>query len=158
MTEPAQPLSVHYQIEIEARPEVIWPYVGSADGLLAWYRGAELVELEPHIGGAYLEKGRHGGLPYHLVGKVTVYDPPHQIAFTLRLIRQDGSQWPADTLLTLTLEPAGNTTHVRLDHTGFETLGDELAARVHQGFLGGWDGSLELLRQLVDDQAASPQP
>jgi uncharacterized protein YndB with AHSA1/START domain len=158
MDDRAEKLSVRYAIEIEAGPEAIWPFIATAEGLLAWFRGAELVELEPHVGGAYLEKGEHGGFPYHLVGEVTVYDPPHRIAFTLRLIRQDGSQWPADTLLTLTLEPAGNTTHVRLDHTGFETLGDDLAARAHQGFLGGWDGSLELLRQLVDDQTTSSQP
>ena len=99
---------VHKEIEIEAPAEQVWAYVGTQAGLQQWW-GAQIF-LEEAEGGRCEERGALDGVPYHRVGKVTIYDPPRQLHLTFQAVT--AQTWPAYTTISLTLSEAGQRTLV----------------------------------------------
>ncbi|MGA9532596.1 MAG: SRPBCC domain-containing protein [Anaerolineales bacterium] len=144
-------LSIHLEIHVEAPLGDVWRFLGSAEGLARWFADAEHITMEPWVGGAYEERGRHGDRQYRLIGQVTRYQPPNRLAFTLRLMEPSASRWPLATLVTIELLSSPGGTTVLLDHTGFERLPPELQRPARDAFAGGWPAELAHLQQAVAD-------
>jgi uncharacterized protein YndB with AHSA1/START domain len=89
------------------------------------------------VGADLVEEAEDGSI--HVWGTVTAWDPPSRVSFTWHPGRDaNGSQD-----VTVSFEPDGAGTLVRLVHTGWERLGDA-AAETRQGYDAGWDGVLGL--------------
>jgi uncharacterized protein YndB with AHSA1/START domain len=112
-------LIVQREMLVAAPVEQVWPLLDDVEQLGAWFGGAERIEL---LDGAGL--GRHQRLHGHwgrrrseIDQEVVVYDPPHELAWRHLAERLDGKPAPkfaAETVLTITLEPASSGTRVRL--------------------------------------------
>ena len=140
-------MTIHQEVTVDAPAGRVWPFVGSQAGLSAWW-GAT-VSVEGWVGGRYEERGAHGTFSYHLVGQVIAYEPPRHFAYTMRERLPDGSEWPVDTTVSITLtETAGRTT-VTLIHSGFEQLPSEYRERKLNGFTRGWQRELAQLPSVV---------
>lgn len=96
---------------------------------LWWPRGhtvsgdPESIVFEPGVGGRIVERARDGS--EHEWGEITDWDEPHTVGFVWVHVF-DRSQ---ATHVSLTFEPAGAATRVRLEHTGFAALGEAGAVR-----------------------------
>jgi uncharacterized protein YndB with AHSA1/START domain len=112
-------LIVQREMLLPAPAERIWPLVDDVERLGNWFGGAERIEL---LDGAGI--GRHQRLHGHwgrrkseIDQEVVVYDPPRELAWRHLAERLDGKPAPkfaAETVLTITLEPASAGTRVRL--------------------------------------------
>ncbi|HYJ78642.1 MAG TPA: SRPBCC domain-containing protein [Longimicrobiaceae bacterium] len=98
---------------------------------------AETVVFDGRVGGRIVE-GIRGGEEGHW-GTVTVWEPPHRVAFT----------WHPDTEperatdVEVRFVPDGAGTRVELTHTGWERLG-ALAKEKNRGYSLGWAYVLRL--------------
>jgi uncharacterized protein YndB with AHSA1/START domain len=139
-------LHVRRSTWIDAKPERVWEEFESLESMRAWYgTGHTLVTYGPLVG-ATVETDA-GGEGLRFVGKVVVFDPPHELTFEQDWV---GHGWPAPALITIRLTPSGSGTLVELFHHGFERFG-ALAAENHRGFEGGWTNrQMEALRERVE--------
>ena len=149
------PLSVRRAILINAAPERIWHEFESLERMQRWFgTGHKLTKYEPRVGaivetdaGGASDGGHEDSGPLVFVGKVTVFDPPHELTFEQDWI---GMGWAAPALVTIRLTPFHGGTLVELFHHGFERVGGDPAEH-HRGFEGGWTlRQLEALRQLAE--------
>lgn len=87
--------------------------------------------VESGIGGAVYEALDDG--TRHSWGRVFVWEPPYRVAFTWHpgMPESDAQQ----VEIRFTSEDAG--TRVRLEHYGWEVLGDK-GAEVREGYANGW--------------------
>lgn len=99
---------IHREIEIDAPATQVWTYVGTEPGLRQWW-GQE-IWLEAKEGGRCEEKGTLDGVPFHRIGKVTIYDPPRQL--TLAFQETAAEAWPSYITVSLTLAEANGRTIV----------------------------------------------
>lgn len=140
------------EIEIDAPAERVWPFVATREGLEQWWRMTNVLALELRVGGRFgirvqLDK------TYHIVGQVVAYDPPRKFAVTWREQEGDFAPWPADTLVTFTLNEHDGRTRITVEHSGFEQLPEETRERLFQAYQRGWtDEEMVRLRDLVLQQ------
>jgi len=145
------PLVVRKEIEIDAPPDRVWPYVATQAGYTRWsctVADVYDVVLEERVGGAYREHGVAKGDEWTNVGRILTYDPPRALAFMFQSQRSDGSLSPEMTV-TITLMDLGRRTRVLLEHTGFEGLPAERRAVSFRSFDQGWGHALEELFGLI---------
>ena len=86
--------------------------------------------LEPWVGGRLYERFHDGDELQ--VGRVLACDPPDRIVFTWA-----GPSWLGETEVEVSFEPVETGTRIRLEHRGFERLGDDAERRAQQ-YGGGW--------------------
>ena len=118
---------------IGAPPEDVWRALTDADVIDAWGGGPAVMSA---VAGAAFSLW--GG---DIHGTVLEADPPR------RLVEEwwGGAGWQAPSLATFTLEPAGDDTLLKLEHTG---LHDDVAG----DFDAGWDDYyLGPLRDLLEE-------
>ena len=129
-------LFVRRSILIDASPARVWEEFETFEAMRQWFgTGHTLVQYEPRVGGCVeTDPSAVQGEPLRFVGRVTVFDPPHELTFEQDWV---GHGWPAPSLITFRLTPALAGTLVELFHHGFERLGAD-AAENHRGFEGGW--------------------
>ncbi|MEZ4870212.1 MAG: SRPBCC domain-containing protein [Caldilineaceae bacterium] len=132
-------VTIRKEIEIAAPASQIWRYIGNAAGLHQWWDVE--VSLEEKMGGYCEERGHQDGWPYHLIGEVTVYEPPQRLALALR--RQgDPSACPARTELEITLTEAEGATKVTIVHRAYSVVNelslDAVMTPAHSGWQGPW--------------------
>jgi len=97
--------------------------------------------LEPKPGGRYRIEMRPPAGPSHTAtGVFQEVEPPDRLAFTWRWEEQPAMP---DTLVTVTLEPLGESTEVILSHSLFES---ERESDEHRQ---GWTSCLERLPQVL---------
>lgn len=87
--------------------------------------------IDPHLGGQVYEVDGDG--IRQIWGTVTRWDPPRVVAFTWHVGRE------ADTAqnVEVRFSPTTRGTHVELEHSGWERLGDE-ALETREGYANGW--------------------
>ncbi len=107
------PATICKEITIQAPAAHVWQFVGTEAGLRQWWQMD--VTLEAKAGGRCSERGLFNGVPYHLEGIVTTYDPPRQLALLLTG-KQPGAEWSTNMNITITLEDVAGTTVVRVAH------------------------------------------
>lgn len=99
---------VELQAELDARRDVVYPLLATAEGLARWLDAAE---LEPRVGGRIRLRLRDGVA----VGKVLSFAEPQHISFTW--------DWESDPLASLSvvafdLIDHGARTHFTVRHVG----------------------------------------
>lgn len=159
-------LAVRRSIEINATPERIWEEFASQERMTLWFSdkggvpmGNQRMTYEPRVGGTFQTEGMHAGVtPFLFTGKVLVFDPPRELTAEMGMVRmgEDALAWPAPTLITFFLTPAGSErTKVEIVHHAFERLGD-MAQEMYEGFEGGWNlAQVTALRDLVETGRAT---
>lgn len=127
---------------VAATPEDVWAALAEHAQRRRWWPH---LELDPRPGGRLVERWRDGdGREVVTAGDVLDARPPSMLRCSWR-----DEDWPAATELTIELRPAGEGTHVRLRHRGWELLGadaERLAAAHRQGWerhLAAWKAAAE---------------
>lgn len=117
-----------------ARMAEWWPMASHSVG----QEQTRSVTVEPAVGGRLYETCADGS--EHTWGEVTHWDPPSGFDCTWHPGRQPNQA----TRLSLRFEAEGEGTRVRLEHRGWEILGD-LAEETRAGYDGGWETVLMTL-------------
>ena len=141
------PREVHRAVDVAAPPERVWQLLTTADGLAAWYAFDGAV-VEPRAGGAlsftWAEHGTYRG-------RVELVEEPTTFAFRLAASPDTEPDEGRNTLVTITVERAGEGSTVIVRHTGFDRLdpplGDPAALAATE--IQGWEGGLNLLADVA---------
>lgn len=148
-------LAIVKSIEVHAPAERVWWFVGTQEGNRVRHRAestpahsytGELLEERP--GGRYELRGLYEGAPFRVVGQVLRYEPPRLLVMTWREAFDDGSGWPADTLVTVRLAEYFGRTRLTVIHSGFERLPAEHRGETFKGYEIGRQRGIEVLRAL----------
>jgi uncharacterized protein YndB with AHSA1/START domain len=152
-----QQLVIRLDIYIDAAPAEVWRILSTLDGMRRW-QGAQ--EYEPSQGGKIVfhlgatgEPATGDDVIYVSRGEVKVFDPPSNLAYTWRQYNAKTDEiWPAETLVSLRLDPEGKGTRVRVVHSGFEQLPSDAAEQAFEDYRMGWTlhDDLGKLKRLVE--------
>jgi uncharacterized protein YndB with AHSA1/START domain len=114
---------VRVERDLKASAARIWALWTSDAGMRRWM-GFDL--FQPRVRGRHLRDANAAGPEDRIIiwGRITELQEQSHIAMTWRVLRENGTVWPADTLLRLELEERGGLCTVRLIHSGFAALGD----------------------------------
>jgi uncharacterized protein YndB with AHSA1/START domain len=130
---------------IAARPDQVWRFVSSEEGLRLWFNHE--MTFEPVVGGQVYFEAHGDGLR----GKVLVYEPNSRLAFSWTEV---GAGWPEPEplLLTMALAQEDGGTRLTLTHEGFEHLAPERWVREFGSYQRGWSrgAGLNEVRDLVE--------
>lgn len=99
---------VELQAELDARRDVVYPLLATAEGLARWLDAAE---LEPRVGGHVRVRLRDA----EASGEVLAIDPPQHISFTWEW---SGQSRGAPGVVAFDAIDHGERTHVTLRHVG----------------------------------------
>lgn len=145
-------LAARRSIHIAAPPERVWEEFTTFERMSRWFGvGHKLVAYEPWVGGlvetdATGVPAGHGGATLVFRGRVTVFEPGHEVTFEQDWVDHG---WAAPPYVTIRLTAALGGTLVELLHHTIERVGAS-AADDHAAFEGGWDTRhLEALRRIV---------
>lgn len=151
MTARSVPGCVALEVQIAVPPERVWRVLTTPEGQSQFVPGAERVEFEARLGGAFEWSGIvEAGGRYTMRGSVMEFDPPHLLVLAWEW---QNSGLP-ETVVRFTLDPIESGTRVSLLHSGFPSQ-FERARTLNQL---QWSNVLEALKQSAegDQQAARP--
>ncbi|HZA71766.1 MAG TPA: SRPBCC domain-containing protein [Propionibacteriaceae bacterium] len=143
----ANPKEVHRAVDVAAPPERVWPLLTTAEGLATWY-AFDGATVDPRTGGAlsftWAEHGTYRG-------RVEEVDRPRTFAFRLAATPDTDPTDGGSTLVTITVESAGDGSTVIVRHLGFDRLDHRLgeASALAAAEVAGWEGGLGLLAQVA---------
>ncbi len=145
MTDASPTFALDLERTLTAPPERVFRAWTDPAELARWFApDPELpteAEVDLRVGGAYrIRMGRH-----EAVGAYVAVEPPRTLSFTWRWASEPAA---AETLVTVSLAPAGEGTRLTLRHEGFAS---EAARANHEG---GWSRSLARLLE----RAGAPTP
>jgi uncharacterized protein YndB with AHSA1/START domain len=121
----------------------VWKALTDVDQMRQWY--FDLKEFKPVVGFEFEFVVEHDGHRYHHLCKITEVIPQKKIAYTWRYKGE-----PGDSLVTFELFPKGDTTRLKLTHTGIETF-PSTPAYARENFETGWTQIVDSeLRQFVE--------
>jgi uncharacterized protein YndB with AHSA1/START domain len=131
--------ALSHQYYIRAKPEAVFRAISEPDWLTRWL--CDRAEIAPKRGGEYLMAWNGG--PTH-TGTLTDFRPGELIAFAW--------SWPGvslqGTVFTLAVEPQGDGTLLKVDHTGFPRL--EEWTDLYGGAEWGWTYFAMNLKALLE--------
>lgn len=144
-------LTIELKIEIKAPPKKVWQVFSSAERMQKWMG---LLGYQPKVGSEYIMHVNAPDGKVDFYGEVTTYDPPKELAFTWTQQEAGKQPWPVSTLVTLKLIETKTGTQVKLIHSGFEALAEDIAEHEYQGHIIGWERSQALsgLKELVEHE------
>ncbi|WP_413203648.1 SRPBCC family protein [Rhodospirillum sp. A1_3_36] len=130
-------------LTLPTAPSRVWEALTGAEHIRVWW--GDHVTLEAKAGGSLREEWDDGsGTPMVTEGEVLTYQPPRHLVMTWK-----DANWPLATRVSITLEetPPGRT-RLRLDHTGWASLGVSEEARdtLIANHSAGWSIHLRDLR------------
>jgi uncharacterized protein YndB with AHSA1/START domain len=76
------------------------------------------VIFEPYVGGRIVERSATG--EHYVWGHVTIWDEPHRLEFSWHLFFDESQA----THVVVTFDAVGDTTHIRLENSGFAALAE----------------------------------
>lgn len=131
---------IHLAVVYPQPIDRVWRALTTSEALAAWLMPNDFV---PEVGHRFtFQTSPQVGWSGVVACEVTELDPPRRVAYTWR----GGPELPP-TLVSFTLEPLGDGTRLRLDHTGF-AAGGPAALTVRDILASGWDSKL-LREQLL---------
>ena len=133
------------EVLIDATPETVFPFLTETEKYLQW-EGTE-GELDARPGGIFrvLIAGEHQS-----AGEFVEVVPNEKVSYTFGWEMEGNPIVPGSTLVTITLEPEGTKTRLRLVHSG---LPDDQAVAEHGH---GWAHYLERLSIVVTGGTVGP--
>ncbi|MBM3945100.1 MAG: transcriptional regulator [SAR202 cluster bacterium] len=137
---------VQCEVRVKAKPETIFPFFIDPKKMVKW-KGIEAV-LDPRPGGVYSVNvtGRDKAL-----GKYVEVTPFRRVVITWGWEGEGHPIPPGSTTVEITLHPEGDTTLVRLRHTGLTKAAQEQ----HEA---GWVHYLGRLTTAAEGRNAGPDP
>ena len=108
----------------------VWKALTDVDQMRQWY--FDLKEFKPQIGFEFEFVVEHEGNRYHHLCRITEVIPQKKIAYTWRYKDE-----PGDSLVTFELFSEGETTRVKVTHTGIDTF-PKTPAYARRNFENGW--------------------
>jgi uncharacterized protein YndB with AHSA1/START domain len=142
-----EPLEIEFEVECPPRLAFeVW-----TTRIASWWPRSHTVSADPDVqvvleartGGRIFERCATGG--EHEWGEVTVFEPPHRLAY-LWHIRRDRTD---ATQVEITFTAHGEAgTRVRIEHTGWERLGAEAETWRDRNH-GAWGSLLPQYRRAV---------
>ncbi|HEX4639050.1 MAG TPA: SRPBCC domain-containing protein [Chthoniobacterales bacterium] len=108
----------------------VWQALTDVDQMREWY--FDLKEFKPAVGFEFGFVVEHNGNTYDHRCKVTEVVPQKKIAYTWRYEGHEGN-----SLVTIELSADGDTTRLKLTHTGLETF-PKTPAFARENFEKGW--------------------
>lgn len=108
----------------------VWSALTDVDQMRQWY--FDLKEFKPEVGFEFAFVVEHQGNAYDHRCRITEVIPQKKIAYTWRYEGHEGN-----SLVTMELSPAGDTTRLKLTHTGLETF-PKTPAFARENFEKGW--------------------
>ena len=138
------------EIEIDARPEIVFEFFVDAEKLTRWL--ATEATLDPRPGGVCIQV--HAGDtdqrgPFHMHGEFLEVEPPYRVVFTWGFPEPEIGIPPGSTTVEVTLQPVGSGTRVRLVHR-------DLPATEVEGHTSGWAEMLDRLAWAITTSNAAP--
>ena len=104
------------------------------------------IVFESHVGGRIYERDDDGREV--VWGEVTHWEPPSRIDFRWHLFFSPDEA----TTVSVTFEPTGTTTLVRLVQTGWDALGEQAQER-RTGTQRGWTHTTSIYRDFINQEA-----
>lgn len=136
------------EFEVDATPEHAFE-LWTARAAMWWPRthsvsqtGGFEVVFEPEVGGRVYERGSDGS--EHEWGQITVWDPPTRVDYLWHIFLERDKA----TKVSVTFEPIGSRTRVRLENSGFEVFGDGAPER-RQRVGTAWTGITGFYRAAI---------
>ncbi|HEX2020401.1 MAG TPA: SRPBCC domain-containing protein [Aurantimonas sp.] len=121
---------------VDAPPDSVWECLTAPECFKAWWR--KNLEFEPALGGRFTEPWEDpSGRARTTRAEVTAYHPPR--GFVMVWADED---WDFDTVVSVTLEPAGDGTHVTIEHQGWEAAPEPDRATLLLDHRDGWQRHL----------------
>ena len=102
-------------------PERVWAALTSSEALAAWLMPNDFAPVKGHRFTFCTKPAPGFDGTVHC--EVLELDPPRRMVWSW-------AGGPLDTTVTFTLEPAGDGTHLRLQHEGFHGLAAQLVRRI----------------------------
>ena len=135
------------EIHIDAAPEDVFPYFVDAQRMVAWK--AVRAELDARPGGRFrVDVTGDGDVA---LGTFLEIDPPRRVVFSWGWERPEAAFGPGETVVEVTLTPAGEGTLLRLVHRG-------LPARAQRRSAEGWEHYLRRLALAASGVDPGPDP
>ena len=128
-------------IYIDASPEVVWQYLVDKKKLGEWFHPAKSDSDQLEAGNDYSLIGKEGG--DICWGKVITSKEPTHLSYTFTHDHLKG----VGTLVDWELTAADDGTQLKLTHTGFEKVTDNMFGMLNSHDKG-WDEHLTRLREL----------
>ncbi len=123
----------------------VWKALTDVEQMRHWY--FDLKEFKPEVGFEFEFVVEHESNRYHHLCRVTDVVPEKKIAYTWRYKDESG-----DSLVTFELFGSGETTRVKVTHTGIETF-PKTPAYARKNFETGWTQIVDSeLRQFVEQK------
>lgn len=137
---------------IAAPPTIVWACLTGAGAVRRWF-GAHM-QFDARPGGGFVESWLDDDRTVTTSGEVLCFEPPHRLDLSWR-----DEDWPAATVVSITLLPADEATRLCLRHDGWDALGTG-GATLAEAHRAGWRAHLRSLRQFAEDvgqhQGAEP--
>jgi uncharacterized protein YndB with AHSA1/START domain len=142
-------LALNLECTLPGPPEEIFRMLTEPSELVKWWGPHSFTipaaDLNLVVGGRYrFRMAPPDGEPFHLSGEFLEIDPPWRLLYTFRW--EEPTPDDRETIVDLSLQSAGNGTHLALSQGPFLT-GERLA--LHRG---GWTESFEKLQVLLDSR------
>jgi uncharacterized protein YndB with AHSA1/START domain len=136
---------VTIEVVVEATPETIFPFFTDPEKIVRWKGIA--ADLDPRPGGTYSVDVSRQALAR---GEYVEIDPPKRVVFTWGW-EGDQEVPPGSSIVEVTLEPSGDSTLVRLVHSGLP----EAKRDVHRE---GWEHFMSRLQIAASGSDPGPDP
>jgi len=152
MNAPAGHLVLDLQLVVASPRERIFTALTDAAEVARWWgpHGYTMAEtdLDLRVGGGYrFTMQPPAGDRFHLAGEFLEIEPPRRLVYTFRYEEPDPDD--RQTVVTLSLEEFGDTTHVSLSQGEFAT---EARLELHRS---GWTDSFERLSELTESSGSN---
>lgn len=131
---------------IAATVATVWACLVDPEAVRCWFGGHMALDARP--GGGFREEWSVGGRTVVTRGRVLAFDPPRRLVLSWA-----DEDWPAETRVTIALEPEGSGTRLSLAQTGWEALGGPGAA-LRAAHEAGWRSHLAALRAFAEGRSA----
>jgi uncharacterized protein YndB with AHSA1/START domain len=136
----AFPHALERTVEIGAPVDVVFAYFTDSALWAAWWGAGSSIDATP--GGRMTIRHNNG---VEVVGDVVAVDPPRRIVFTYGYATSEQQPKPGGSQVTITLEPVGTSTRLRLTHAFAEVAHRE-------AFVQGWRYQLSVFATVIADR------
>ncbi|MEP6647885.1 MAG: SRPBCC domain-containing protein [Saprospiraceae bacterium] len=119
-----------------ATSDKVWQAITDKNEMKLWY--FDLAEFKPEVGFEFTFDGGKDDRSYHHLCKITEVIPGKKLSHSWRYDGYEGNYF-----VTWELFPEGNSTRVRLTHTGLETFPASNPDFAKKNFEQGWTEILD---------------
>lgn len=130
---------LEFNINLPCRADTVWKYITQPMHMAKWW--GPNITMEMRKGGAFADEAEESGGKRRVVeGLITTFEDETRLQINWR-----ETEWPDPTRVEFLLTPAGGTTILTLQHSGWDIFKDDTRADQVESYRRRWT---ELLAQL----------